>query len=465
LARSKAKLLRILPDLAEEEEFRGISPSSFLKLRRPERPERPCLDLYLDFPTLPEPASLTRSRATNLLPMCFKRPTHSPTSSISSSSDVSFMSTASSQLSSTPATSDDEAASSTSKPSSSPDVKFKRPSSKSLPALPQFSDNLELPDSEWDEESDGDDLEWIAQEMKDFVSLYTFLPDDTVNARPESFLPNRSSKRLNNLSFHGPSAQLDPTFPFTPKKLPAPTDPLPSPPVSSSPISSLQTPSSSASVSSSSMTTTSIRPPPRHSLPRDVDELMQMDRNDFELIEDGFAQEWPDSLSYDYLGSPLTSLGFEVHDLPKRKSSFIGNALPDSPIEKTHFPDPSIHQTLSPSSPPHQLRSRWSTSTLSSQKQLLSPSLSSWMTKFSLKDKKSSTASPPPLILSITAAKTVQKQKHRRFNGADLIRSRYESEELHIDRHNSQSSRASSDSNESAPSVGLKRKPIPVHIL
>jgi len=61
--------------------------------------------------------------------------------------------------------------------------------------------------------------------------------------------------------------------------------------------------------------------------------------------------------------------------------------------------------------------------------------------------------------------KSVKKEKHRKFTGADIVvRHSYESDVVQVERRGSRRSRDSSESVESSPSPGLRRKPIPVEI-
>jgi hypothetical protein len=158
-------------------------------------------------------------------------------------------------------------------------------------------------------EEDGEEAEWLTQEMQDFVTLSPpSASDENLSSRPESFLPPlRMSNSFKDLSSPviGPSAQLDPTFHFCQQKTRSfviPSRPPPPPPIQICPASPLN---NVFAVSSPCLSTTTIpptpissRPPPRSSIPCDVDELMQMDADDFDLLEDDLAEahdSYPDS--------------------------------------------------------------------------------------------------------------------------------------------------------------------------
>jgi len=410
--------------------------------------------------------------------MRFRKRTHSPAPSISSAVSSSSSDDTISQPPLTPSTSDDEhippSLSVTAPNSKRLSVLFSKSTPDLLPPCPKIATVEELP------EEDGEDAEWLTQEMRDFVTLSSprCTSEENLSSRPESFLPSlRVSGSFKGVAppVLGPSAQLDPTFHFCQKKTRSfviPSRPPPPPPIricSASPLANV------FAVSSPSPSTTTIlptpissRPPPRSSIPCDVDELMQMDMNDFDLLEDELAGACPDSpfnsILNAYQNSPSASIGFSVDDLPVTPSSFAfsddshHHNLPRSPLRR------SVSSISSSSSATRRLRSKWSTSTLGSVYNDQSQP-SSWMSKFSFKkgpNKEKAVPSTPTLPSPLKPAK---KEKRRKFAGADIIvRHSYESDVAQVGRRDSRSSRNSSESVESSPSPGLRRKPIPVEI-
>jgi hypothetical protein len=478
-------------------------------------------DFSLKFPSPPghqdvfnSPVTLVRSHATKYLPLRFKKGRHSPASSISGGSTLSEANTNSCSIS-TPATSEDEDV--------KPDIvvnpkRFTMIFTKSFPDLhndvdhesiypddipPQFRvENViataEPPESYSDSEEE--DPEWIAQDMKDFLTLSASMhpnvigssPDEgSAMTRPESFISTpRTSKRYSTVIYPslGPNAQLDPTFPFHHREKslypPVPTRPPPLPPKFPSPhltassfkpsTVSLNLKPASSSTPSRSPSTHLSRPPPRVSIPVDVDELMQMDFDDFDLLEEdlkGGLLDAPYSpTGFDYYLSPTTLLGFDPEDFPKRVPYSPGHALPDTPLTQMYEPESAFRRqmtsaSVSSSSNRQHLRSRWSTSTLSSISIQQSPT-SSWMSKFTLRTKKYKSPSVPSMPAPLHTTKPTKQEKQRKLTGSNLMpaHDRLELGERRIDRRDSRSSRTSSDSAESSSSAGIRRKPIPVEI-
>ena len=496
---------KVLPSLPEEDESCGRGSKVFHSdilfdeslfssppRRAPQPPQRSVsgdIKLHLagksfEFPCPPlyrEPAvSLTRSPATRVVPMRFRKRAHSPASSISSVASSSSSDDTVGQPPLTPNTSDDEhiltSLSVTAPNSKRLSVLFGKSMPELRPPSPKIATVEEM------SEEDGEEVEWLTQEMQDLVTLTPppATSDENFSSRPESFLPPlRISDTFNTLSpVVGPSAQLDPTFPFCQKKTRSfiiPSRPPPPPPIQISPASPRNNVFviSSPSLSSTTFPHTPIssRPPPRSSIPCDVDELMQMDMDDFDLLEDELAEtrdsylDSPfNSILNAYQHSPVTSIGFSIDDLPATPSSF---SFSDDP----HYPD--IPQTplrrsnssiSTASSATRRLRSKWSTSTLGSVYNNQSQP-SSWMSKFSFKKGSNKEKAVPPTPTLPSPLKSAKKEKRRKFAGADIVvRRSCESDVAQVGRRDSRSSRSGSESAESSPSPGLRRKPIPVEI-
>ena len=436
-----------------------------------------------NFPSPPleeSTVSLTRTPATRVVPMRFRRRAHSPALSISSAASSSSSDDTVGQPPLTPSTSDDEYIP-TSLSVTAPNPKrlsvlFAKSMSDLRPPSPKIATVEELA------EEDGEEAEWLTQEMRDFVTLASprSASEENLTSRPESFLPPlRISSSFNGFSPVGPSAQLDPTFHFCQRKnrsFVIPSRPPPPPPIQVCPASPLV---NVFAVSSPCLSTTTIplspvssRPPPRSSIPCDVDELMQMDTDDFDLLEDELAEAHDSysgspfsSIFNAYRNSPTTSIGFCVDDLPATPSSFAFSDdshhydLPRSPLRRSNS---SISTS---SSATRRLRSKWSTSTLGSVYNNQSPQSPSWMSKFSFKKGSNKEKVVPPLSVLPSPAKSAKKEKRRKFTGADIVvRHSHESDVAQVGRRDSSSSRTSSESAESSPSPGLRRKPIPVEI-
>jgi hypothetical protein len=196
-----------------------------------------------------------------------------------------------------------------------------------------------------------------------------------------------------------------------------------------------------------------------------------MDMDDFDLLEDELGEArspCPDSpfssILNAYQRSPSGSVGFSMDDLPPTPSSFASSdeshyhALPRSPLRR------SSSSISTSSSVTRRLRSKWSTSTLGSVYNDQSQS-SSWMSKFSFKKGSNKEKAVPSTLTHPSPPKSAKKEKRIKFAGADIIvRRSYESDVAQVGRRDSRSSRNSSESVESSPSPGLRRKPIPVEI-
>jgi len=193
---------------------------------------------------------------------------------------------------------------------------------------------------------------------------------------------------------------------------------------------------------------------------------MQMDADDFDLLEDDLAySESPFSSIFNaYHNSPSASMGFSLDDLPTTPSSFAFSDdshhydIPRSPLRR------SSSSISTSSSVTRRLRSKWSTSTLGSIYNNQSPQSPSWMSKLSFKKGPNKEKAVPSVPTFPSPAKSSKKEKRRKFTGADIVvRHSYE-DVTHVGRRDSGSPRISSESAESSPSPGLRRKPIPVEI-
>ena len=437
------------------------------------------IKLYLagksfDFPCPPLEMSsnvfLKRRWATRVVP---RKRTHSPASSISSAASSSSSDDTVGQSLLTPSTSDDEHIQTALTVISPNPKRLSVLFAKSMPDLRPPSPKITTVEEM--SEEDGDEAEWLTQEMRDFVTLSSVpVSDQSSSSRPESFLPLRlSNLSPKDLSVVGPSTQLDPTFHLCQKKTRSfviPSRPPPPPPIQICPASPLNDvfidPSSPLSITAIPSTSISSRPPPRSSIPSDVDELTQMDQEEFDFLEmddaDGVYPNSPlDSIFDAYQYSPAAFLGLSVDDLPITPSNFAFSDdchdLPQSQLRR------SSSTISTASSATRRLRSKWSTSTLGSMYNNQPPS--SWIAKFSFKKGPNKEKAVPSTPTLPSPPKSAKKEKRRKFTGADIVvRRSYESDIAEIGRRDSRSSRDSSESVESSPSPGLRRKPIPVEI-
>ena len=419
--------------------------------------------------------SLTRSPATRAVS---RKRMHSPASSISSAASSSSDDTIG-QTPLTPSSSDDEhiptSLSVTAPNSKRLSVLFTKSMPDLRPPSPQITTVEEIP------EEDGEEAEWLTQEMQDFVTLSSSpVSDENLSSRPESFLPSLrlSNALLEGLSpVAGPSAQLDPTFHSCQKKTRSfviPSRPPPPPPIQICPASPLNdvfgVSSPSFFTPATPPTLNSSRPPPRSSIPSDVDELMQMDLEEFEdfldlkEVTDSHLESPFNSIFHPYQHSPAAPFGFSIDDLPTTPSSFAFSDdshlydFPRSPLRR------SSSSISTASSATRRLRSKWSSSTLGSVYNN-QPQPSSWMSKFSFKKGSNKEKAVPSTHILPSPSKSAKKEKRRKFAGSDIVvRHSYESDVTQIGRRDSGGSRNSSESAESSPSPGLRRKPIPVEI-
>ncbi|OSD02621.1 hypothetical protein PYCCODRAFT_1477606 [Trametes coccinea BRFM310] len=216
------------------------------------------LGISTDFPSPPPVPSLSRSAS--------RRRELSPTPS-NASSDASSSGSSPKTPCTTPPTSDDE---STCKAhlARAPTFRSQRASvlfMKSMPDLSEAPRKASIA-STVDNESILEELEWIARDVSDLVTLSTPLPptfpttptesQNDIRARPDSIFPpnkhtgpgrSRVSKPLPIVprisiqeSPAHPSAQLDPTFPLRRRSYLVPSRPPPPPPVPKSPTTAME---------------------------------------------------------------------------------------------------------------------------------------------------------------------------------------------------------------------------------
>ncbi|CAL1708481.1 unnamed protein product [Somion occarium] len=500
------------------------------------------LGISLDFPSPPHQSS------------CSSRRDQSPTPS-ESSTTTSSGSSSSSKMPMTPPTSDDESHPRTHL-ARAPTCKSHRASILYIKSMPDLKQSLPrqpaIQDSE-EEWSDGEDASWLAQDISDIVTLSSPLHTPTSKsyseqrARPDSIPPpprhsgrGRQSKlvpvaplSIQTPASRGPSAQLDPTF-HTGRRRSRyiPSRPPPPPPVTiiepcrsptmeektdellallanaaldsnflGSGLASDAEQFASTPVTPSSMfaitTPTATRPPPRMSIPADIndfiDDIPVTDVSDagFDLIvtepdEEHDRPMTPESISIysqasmsmDALPtSPVSSFDFNIQTPTRSESPMAGmyqsphfssfttaaaDVASSSPTLSHEFDSTSMMRERN-------LRSRWSSSTLASEfhahqhRQQLPLSPSAWITRFHLGSSSSSSPtksrspkpskSGPKVPLSPAAKKSLDLDR-----GSGLTR-----------RDSSSSSRTSSsdsasDSGESTSSSGLRRKAIPVEL-
>ncbi|KAA1476124.1 hypothetical protein DENSPDRAFT_843010 [Dentipellis sp. KUC8613] len=426
----------------------------------------------------------------------------SPTPSMSSNATTSSGSSGGSP--STPTTSDDELPTFSAK-SAIPQRISIRPLviTKSMPSIhspdaspiesfeftiaPSTSDDV-VSDSEAVKTDDEclDDGEWYTREMSDMITLFspTTMPTPTSAkfgpTRPDSLPPpprrsdsssvsgqgrSRMSKPLPDIPrTPGPSAQLDPTFPRRRRSAPRiPTYPPPPPP-HRKPLT-IKVPA---------------RPPPRESLPADV----------MDILDDIASWDFPSATSASEPLSPprLPETPRSSGDEQSPQSSaaeFTGLplSLPTSPIDMTSFTSVSSFGltpsttgatsiVVTPASPPERacpadfpssspdsfefdpegfepmLRSRWSSSTLSSLAADREPrSASSRILRFGLGG------------MRRTRART-SKGAEKKERTTEIRKD----EEREVRARRSMESAKSGSSAESSSSSGLRRKPIPIEI-
>ncbi|KAI0674659.1 hypothetical protein C8Q78DRAFT_609807 [Trametes maxima] len=212
------------------------------------------LGISLDFPPAPPSATIRPSRSFS------RKREQSPTPS-NASSDVSSSDSSPKTPCTTPPTSDDESPCK-SNLTRAPTFKSQRASILFMKSMPDLAEptvrKSSIASTVGDDDSILEELEWIARDVSDMVTLSTPLPPtfpgkptDTTpdsRARPDSVLPpprkqpvagkSRISRplpivpRISIQDVTGPSAQLDPTFPMRRRSYMVPSRPPPPPPVS-----------------------------------------------------------------------------------------------------------------------------------------------------------------------------------------------------------------------------------------
>ncbi|RPD55560.1 hypothetical protein L227DRAFT_301841 [Lentinus tigrinus ALCF2SS1-6] len=515
------------------------------------------LGISLNFPSPPSSATpcLTPSR----------RREQSPTPSLASSDASSSPKTPCS----TPPTSDDESSPCKSNLMRAPTFKSQRASvlfMKSMPDLAEPTRKASI--TSLVDEDISEEVDYIAQDLSDIVTLSTPLPPASplsqsspfsdARARPDSVPPpprrGRSSKpppalpriSIQDSSARGPSAQLDPTFPLRRRSYLVPTRPPPPPPVPvpcSPGLSAMEqatedllaelanaalgagflgteltvpldvwsaagsvppSPSSHFIVSTPVLGPSGLRPPPRSSIPADINDFQEESPIELELALPKRSDPWPttpQSISvYSQMSdssapaSPLSSFDFDIdvtfvsgdpysHCSPQSQQSQSYYArsnvqvMPESPAPSPS-PNPMRRSpsTLSMSADPERtLRSRWSTSTLGS---LAESHSHSWLPRFTLSPSKKAKSKAAAAAShshshsssSSSSSPTSPLQRKNAVKGAHAAKRSVDSDRG-VSRRDSRSSRVSessaSDSGDSASttSSGLRRKPIPMALL
>ncbi|KAH8089932.1 hypothetical protein BXZ70DRAFT_954499 [Cristinia sonorae] len=382
------------------------------------------------------------------------------------------------------------------------------------------ADSSDSEDASWFAEDISDVVTLSSHLSPSFPSTPTGTGFDT-KARPDSLPPPprhidaRTVHSVPRISVQGsPSFQLDPTFVSHPYRRFIPNRPPPPPPIliqtcSSptmeekteellellanaalsdeflgtglhlvpEPVSTPVTPSSAFAMTMSE----SARPPPRSAIPADIMDDMTFEGDDSSILDLTYYHSGngepmtPDSISVysnaisGVPGSPLSSFDFEVQTpTTAAMNTTMLPTLPESPVAGMYSSD----FASPPSTPPHSnaphenpertLRSRWSSSTLSSldASRQTPPSASSWMLRFNLggnsKSPKSSSTShsKKPSVASKVPSSPTGKRSLDMERG--LTRRESTTSRLSID--------TASDSGDSTSSNGLRRKPIPLEI-
>ncbi|TCD70999.1 hypothetical protein EIP91_000497 [Steccherinum ochraceum] len=257
------------------------------------------------------------------------------------------------------------------------------------------------------------------------------------------------------------------------------------------PVSTPVTPSSIFAMS----VPDSARPPPRSAIPDDISDIMDFEGADDDastasIVDLSYYSEssssaggipmTPESMSIysqasargaGFPASPLSSFDFEMAETPTPTSGAMHFSslptLPESPnadADAGMYSSPRTPPPPTPSERNHEineriLRSRWSSSTLSSLDQAVPPSASSWMLRFHLGGSGSSSASPKhakkPSGFKAPLS-PVAGAKRSLDMGSPLMRRESMESRLSID--------SSSDSGCSTSSNGLRRKAIPVEL-
>ncbi|KAI0360323.1 hypothetical protein OH77DRAFT_1516839 [Trametes cingulata] len=219
------------------------------------------LGISLDFPS---PPATIRSSSRS-----FSRKRESSPTPSNASSDVSSSYSSPKTPCTTPPTSDDESHCK-SHLARAPTFKSQRASILFMKSMPDLSEPMRKSSiaSTVDDDSILEELEWIAQDISDVVTLSTPLPPTfpttptetsiDARARPDSIMPPPRRPReaakscptkplpvvpriqIHDSSAQGPSAQLDPTFPLRRRSYLVPSRPPPPPPVPKSPTTAME---------------------------------------------------------------------------------------------------------------------------------------------------------------------------------------------------------------------------------
>ncbi|OBZ77477.1 hypothetical protein A0H81_02703 [Grifola frondosa] len=290
---------------------------------------------------------------------------------------------------------------------------------------------------------------------------------------------------------HGPSVQLDPTFPQKKRCYPVPKRPPPPPPVPDTPISSMEAAteqllaelanaalqagflgtglsaesdgfssagSAPATPSSQFIVTTPscARPPPRMSIPADINDLSDDAVPASSGVGVGIEVELAGELEPSSNMWPTTPRSISVYSqmsavnasFPSPLSAFEfdafvdhsqdGHSLPDA--EDVMIPDSPTLRLRDPAVAERTLRSRWSSSTLASLAERQPHSGSSWIPRFTLSPSKKNKSKPKvkhvatsgPSLLSLRSPLPLSPVAKRSF---DL--------DIGLDRRDSRSSRTS----------------------
>lgn len=412
---------------------------------------------------------------------------------------------------------------------------------KSVPDLVRSTRISEpMPQLSRDDGDNSEDVSWFAQELSDIVTIVPDTADSMPStpklaehsrARPDSVFPaSRSSGRkrqskplpavprlsIQISSPRGPSVQLDPTFPER-KRYPIPSRAPPPPPIyiDSPPSPTMEektdellallanaaldsgftgtglgglnefppslpvTPSSEFAV----YTPLPSRPPPRMSVPADINDFLDDERSpdnqdllsderddgeglEFELDDDYLpSPEWPRtpkgvsvypqaSLSIDAIPlepeTPKVNSGFDCSMNSMEYESPLSPAMPDSPLVGMY----AFNALQRP------LRSQWSSSTLSSlvDSRQTPSSPSTWKLRFHIGS--SSHSKEADKLKASISRPSLKPTKATPLS--PVMQS-----SVPVDRRNSSSSGHSDGGTESADSTansGTKRKPIPLEI-
>ncbi|KAI0777318.1 hypothetical protein BD413DRAFT_609700 [Trametes elegans] len=481
------------------------------------------LGISLDFPPPPLASVRTPSRSFS----SSSRRELSPTPS-SASSDISSSYSSPKTPCTTPPTSDDESPYK-SRLARAPTFKSQHASVFFMKSMPDLGEPVRKSSfaSTVDDDSILEELEYIARDISEVISLSTPLPATfpttpttssiDARARPDSVMPaprkqpghSRISKPLpvvprisiQDSSAH-PSAQLDPTFPLKRRSYLVPTRPPPPPPMPKSPTATMEqateellaelanaalgagfmgtelvvphdaylsadsmppTPSSQFIVRSPSP----LRPPPRSSIPADIHDSGEESPVELMVRPELTVPQWPSTPQSISVYSQMTDASPSTSPLSSFEFNIdVSHVLNHCEEASAALEASRLRRTPSSSSmATHErtLRSRWSTSTLGSLADGSSHG-PSWLPRFNLSPSKKGKGKSSPTPAA-GAAPLQRKNAVKAGHGAK----RSVDSDRGLTRRDSRASRMSessaSDSGESTMSNGLKRKPIPMALL